>query len=172
MSVELALELSLDERAASLANELMDRLEAAGVASLRHLAPHVHPHVSIAVATAAPGALVDACRGLGEGLPTLTLSGLGAFVAPARVVFLAVTPSDELSALNRAVHERLDRTGIECRPLYRPGSYVPHVTLAMHVASVGATLAVVEDVALPVVSTPGRLGVVEVPTGRLLAEVP
>ncbi len=171
MSVEHAVELALDARATGIVEVLMDRLDAAGIPSLRSLAPHVHPHVSLAVASGRPADVAAACRGLGAALPELTLSGLGAFLAPARVAYLAVTATEPLLALNREVHARLDAAGVACRELYRPGRWVPHVTLAMHVASVGAALGLVEDVELPVRAAPVHLGVVEVPTGKLVAVV-
>lgn len=171
MSVELALELGLDDAASAGVVAVMERLEAAGIRSLRSLAPHVHPHVSLSVAAAAPAEVASACGGLPAALPALRLDALGAFVAPARVAYLAVTPTEPLLALHRTVHERLDAAGIRVRDLYRPGTWVPHVTVAMHVEDLGAAMAILESAPLPIRSEAVHLGIVEVPTGRLVGLV-
>ena len=104
-------------------------------------------------------------------LPRLTLSSLGAFVAPEVVLFLGVTPTRELLALNVAVHARLDRAGVSVRPIYRPGSYVPHCTLAMRPGSLDRALRAMLGAPLPIEVAAVAMRVVEVPTGRVRATV-
>ncbi|HUD68615.1 MAG TPA: 2'-5' RNA ligase family protein [Acidimicrobiales bacterium] len=171
--VEHAVELELDAVAAAEVQALFDALESAGVESLAAGAPLVHPHVSVAVARdAAPELIADVLRGVvTDPLPSLTLSSLGAFLAPASVLFLGVTPTRELLGLNAAVHARLDHAGISVRPLYRPGSYVPHCTLAMHPPSLDAAIRAVLVAPLPVGAVAVAMRVVEVPTGKVRATV-
>jgi hypothetical protein len=172
-SVEHAVELELDGIAAGEVTALFDALELAGVESLAASAPHVHPHVSVAVVRdAAPGLVADVLSGVAaDPLPRLTLSSVGAFLAPATVLFLGVTPTTELLSLNVAVHARLDHAGISVRPIYRPGSYVPHCTLAIHPRALDVAIRAVLAAPLPIEAAAVAMRVVEVPTGKVRATV-
>jgi 2'-5' RNA ligase len=172
-SVEHAVELELDGVAAAAVRALFDALEAAGVESLAAGSPHVHPHVSLAVVRdSAPERIADVLAGVvSDPLPRLTLSSLGAFLAPEPVLFLGVTPARELLALNVAVHARLDHAGISVRAIYRPGSYVPHCTLAMHPPSLDVAVRAVLGATLPIEAAAVAMRVVEVPTGKVRASV-
>ena len=77
----------------------------------------------------------------------------------------------ELLELNAAVHARLDRAGIAVRPIYRPGSFVPHCTLAMRPRSIDAAVRVALVADLPITATAVAMRVVEVPTGKVRATV-
>jgi hypothetical protein len=173
-TVEHAIELALDPAAVAQVTELMGSLDRAGIASLASGSPRVHPHVSVAVATSgSPDELAAALVGLGtdaESLPTLALSSLGVFVG-AGVVYLGVTVTEPMLALNRAVHDRLDATGAMTRAIYRAGSWVPHCTLAMHVDAPSVAIGVLEHTPLPLDATVVSLGIVEVPTGKVRATV-
>lgn len=171
--VEHAVELELDGVAAAEVRALFDALESAGIESLAASAPHVHPHVSVAVARdAAPELIADVLAGVVAGpLPRLTLASLGAFLAPAFVLFLGVTPTRELLGLNAAVHASLDHAGISVRPIYRPGSYVPHCTLAMRPASLDVAIRASLVAPLPIEAVAVAMRVVEVPTGKVRATV-
>lgn len=174
--VDHAVELALDQRATNAVLACMASLEDAGIASLRRSAPYAHPHVSLTVATSGrPEDLAHALEGLGADLAgtvgALSLSHVGMFLAPARVVFLGVTMHDGLAGLHARVLERLAAARIATRALYDRGRFVPHCTLAMHVASLGAAVEALKGIELPIECAPSALGVVEVPTGRLLATV-
>jgi 2'-5' RNA ligase len=173
--VEHAVELSFDAATAEQVTALMSSLDAVGIPSLASGSPHVHPHVSVAVATTgSPEDLAMALDGLGEfasSLPALALSSLGVFVAPASVVFLGVTATEPMLALNRAVHDRLAAAGVGTRALYREGSWVPHCTLAMHVAAPSDALAALHGASLPLRAAVAGLDIVEVPTGKRRATV-
>jgi hypothetical protein len=175
VSVEHAVELALDETASERVTALMVALEEAGIATIGGSSPHVHPHVSVAVVSSGtPDELTQHLEGLGRvavELPALTLSALGFFVAPGRVVYLAVTATGPLLALNRAVHDRLAAAHVETRALYREGSWVPHCTLAMHVEDPSVAIGVLADAPLPILCSVVGLRIVEVPTGRLVASV-
>ena len=172
-AVAHAIELELDVAAARKVTGLLAVLEAAGVAPITAAAPDVHPHVSIGVAAdAAPEAVRDALVGVATaGLPPVRLSSVGAFVTPEAVVFLGVTPTVALLELNRRVHARLDTAHLAAWPLYRPGTWVPHCTLAMRPADLTAALSALRAAVLPIEAVPVALRVVEVPTGTVRATV-
>ncbi len=163
-----AVELQLDDAAARKVLGLLAVLEAVGVAPITAASPHVHPHVSVAVAAdESPEAVKDALVGVATaGLPPLRLSSVGAFVTPEAVVFLGVTPTAPLLELNRRVHARLDAAKVAAWPLYRPGIWVPHCTLAMRPADLTAALSALRAAVLPIESSPVALRIVEVPTGK------
>jgi 2'-5' RNA ligase len=167
-TVAHAVELALDDAATRKVLGLLAVLEAAGVAPITAASPHVHPHVSVAVAAeAAPEVLRDALLGVATaGLPPLTLSSVGAFVTPEAVVFLGVTPTAMLLELNRRVHARLDAAKVAVWPLYRPGIWVPHCTLAMRPGDLTAALSALRAASLPIEGVPVALRIVEVPTGK------
>jgi len=172
-AVAHAVELELDGAANHKVLGLLAVLEAAGVAPITAASPHVHPHVSVAVAAEAPPAAVrDALLGVATaGLPPLQLSSVGAFVTPEAVVFLGVTPTVLLLELNRRVHARLDAAKLAVWPLYRPGIWVPHCTLAMRPADLTAALSALRAAALPIEASPVALRIVEVPTGKPVGTV-
>ncbi len=70
--------------------------------------------------------------GLGELVQLdLWLSHIGVFPGDEGVVFAGATPTSELLALHRAVHEAIAPWAGEVRGYYLPGRWVPHVTLAI-----------------------------------------
>lgn len=172
-AVEHAIELELDGVGRAAVCALFDALEAAGVESLAASSPHVHPHVSVAVARDGdPGHLATVLAGVvTEPLPRLTLASIGAFLVPEPVLFLGVTPTRELLALNVEVHARLEHEGITVRQIYRPGAFVPHCTLAMRPHDLGAAIRAVRLAPLPIEAFAVAMRVVEVPTGKVKATV-
>ncbi|MBR0679569.1 2'-5' RNA ligase family protein [Roseomonas eburnea] len=58
----------------------------------------------------------------------LRFSGLGTFVAPEPVLWLAPVVTETLLAHHRSLSGAL--ADLPCDPHYRPGAWVPHVTLA------------------------------------------
>jgi 2'-5' RNA ligase len=132
--VVAALELHLDVHATRRLRTLWHALEAEGIPTLASLLAERHrPHVSLAAAARLePEPIAAALAGvsLGVGL-TLDLDFVGQFVG--RVLWLGVTPTAELLAVHRAVHERLTAAGIEAWDHYRPGRWVPHCTVSMRV---------------------------------------
>jgi len=174
VSVAHAVELELDAPAALKVTGLLAVLEAAGVETITNASPHVHPHVTVAVAAEAPpDAVRDALVGVATaGLPHVRLSSVGAFVTPEAVVFLGVTPTAALLELNRRVHARLDAARVTAWPLYRPSTWVPHCTLAMRPVDLTAALSALRAAVLPIEAEPVALRIVEVPTGKVRGTVP
>jgi len=171
--VALAVELHLDDAARREVGNLLDRLAEAGIAPITSNSPHAHPHVSLTVSESASVAdLADALGGVADdGLPDLTLSSVGMFTAPAPVLFLGVTPTTELLVLHRRVHDRLVSIGAWLWPLYAPAFWVPHCTVAMRPRSLADAAALFATAPLPIEARAVAIRVVEVPTGKVLAEV-
>jgi 2'-5' RNA ligase len=171
--VALAVELHLDDAARHDVGLLLSQLADAGVTPITASSPHAHPHVSLTVSEGASVAdLVDALGGVGDdGLPDLTLSSVGMFTAPAPVLFLGVTPTTELLALHRRVHGRVASIGSWQWPLYAPAFWVPHCTLAMRPRSLADAAFLLAAAPLPIEARAVAIRVVEVPTGKALAEI-
>ncbi|WP_310376272.1 2'-5' RNA ligase family protein [Catenuloplanes atrovinosus] len=129
-----AIELYLDVDATRRIKTLWRSLEAEGVPTMAGLLGNRHrPHVSLAAAHRLdPRAVEAALDGLrvGAGL-TLSMDFSGQFVG--RVLWLGITPTEELLAHHRTVHERLAAAGVEVWDHYRPGRWVPHCTISMRV---------------------------------------
>lgn len=129
-----AIELYLDVDTTRRVRRLWQLLEDDGVPTLASLLNQRHrPHVSLAAARALdPEAVAAALDGqeLGRGL-TLDLDFVGQFVG--RILWLGVVPTVGLLGLHHAVHDRLEKHGVEVWDHYRPGRWVPHCTISMRV---------------------------------------
>ncbi len=93
------------------------------------------PHVSLAVF----GDEVD-CEGLVAATEqfaqatkpfTIRFSSIGVFPTEEAVLFLAPVVTSELLDLHRRLHDELTVRGIRGDPLYVPGAWVPHCTIAI-----------------------------------------
>jgi 2'-5' RNA ligase len=90
------------------------------------------PHITLAIYDdIAVDRLRAATESVFTGRPavTLTFTAIRHFDGP--VLYAAPLPSAPLSALHAAVDREIDPA--LCHPHYRPGAWVPHCTLAMHV---------------------------------------
>jgi hypothetical protein len=132
--VVAALELYLDVDATRRVRTLWRALEDEGIPSMASLLQSKHrPHVSLAAARRLPpDEVAPALSGfrIARDL-TLTMDFTGVFVG--RVLWLGVTPTAELLAHHRSVHDRLSAAGVEVWDLYRPGRWIPHCTVSMRV---------------------------------------
>lgn len=167
-----AVELLLDSASESVVRRAWRELAASEVG-----APNSHetdiPHVSLAVAddldvedfVPALGAIAESLAPL-----SLTLSYAGVFMAT-RVLFLGVAFSEDLYALHAAVHRSLRAHASGTSDYYKPGSWVPHVTLAREIPE-GDTCAALDacrSVELPIDFVAGSLCVVDIASGRVEA---
>lgn len=66
---------------------------------------------------------------------SIRLAGLGTFAADMHVLFAAPVVTDRLLALHRRFNERFAPPGATCHEHYRPGAWVPHVTLAWRLST-------------------------------------
>lgn len=169
--MSLAVCLLLDDAADRAVRQLWQRLERAGVPTLQ---THTHgqhvPHLTLASLRdydldAVREVLVD----LPEQPPTdVHLDALGMFRRSR--CWLAPAASAELSGRQQAVVGTLASTGADLHRNYRPGSWVPHLTLAPRLQL--DDLAVVARhtfEVLPLSATLTRAALVDTSTGELHA---
>ncbi len=69
---------------------------------------------------------------------TLETTGLGLFNEPANIIYAPVVKVPQLNHLHRVVHEEIKALGGSVPPLYAPGRWIPHITLAQGDASSGS----------------------------------
>jgi hypothetical protein len=172
----LAVCLLFDRRSERLVRELWDRLEAQGV---RTLASHTHgrhlPHLSYAVLRSWELERVqEALAGLPAGEP-LTLRCHGTLTFPRGRAALATAITADLARRQEAVLAAVEGTGADVHRNYRPGWWIPHVSVATR-AQGGTMPAVVKSIAdsLPVVLTADRAALVDSSTAETwpLARLP
>ncbi|MGV0788630.1 2'-5' RNA ligase family protein [Mycolicibacterium sp. XJ2] len=127
----LAVCLLLNRRSERAIRGLWDRLEDAGVPSLRSHTHRRHlPHLSYAVLREWDGiAVVRALENLDGGGPLeLTFDGLGLFRRGR--VWLIAGVSTDLVARQQRVAEAVVASGADLHKHYRPGIWMPHCSLA------------------------------------------
>jgi 2'-5' RNA ligase len=167
--VALAVCLLFDRRSERAVRALWDRLEGAGVPTLRS---HTHgrhvPHVSYAVLrTWDPVAVSAAVAGLGAVAPVeLTFDGIGLF-RRGRAWLLAAATAEFLTRQERLV-DAVTATGAELHKHYRPGRWLPHCSVAPRtpLAQLPVLVAAIYDV-LPLEARLDRVALVDSATGEL-----
>jgi hypothetical protein len=163
----LAVCLLLDSRAEAAVRALWRRLEAAGVPTLLS---HTHgrhvPHLTYAALLSRD---LDAVVGSLGALPPreplgLHFDALGTFRRSR--CWLAPAVTAELVARQEAVVGALTTGGATLHHHYRPGSWLPHLTLAprLHLGELPTVAAEVYAV-LPLVATGERVAVIDTSTG-------
>jgi hypothetical protein len=131
-----AVEMFFDEQADAAVRELWTELAEAGLPSLATLTHRRHrPHVSLFVADSLYQADLTGLRAvLASRHPVLRLSALATFPGQEGVLFLGVTVTEELLALQAGAYQAVAGQPVGYWPLYRPGYWVPHCTLAFGLA--------------------------------------
>ena len=100
-----------------------------------------HPNLTfVGAGTCDLARMLPSLEELSAELPAVELKvrGIDCFHEPDRVVYLGVELSNELAKVHRAVDDLLVRRCDGLARLYRPGSWVPHITLAMGDLTQGA----------------------------------
>ena len=143
-----SVELLLDSTSEALVRADWEALEAEGLSSLAaHRAASNRPHITVVAGTT--DAATEALAGAAIAVPfAVTLGPPILFGAgPRRVLARSVVPSAELLSLHAAVHEQAvheqavheqavhEQLGAapDSEPRLRPGTWVPHVTLARRI---------------------------------------
>ena len=165
--MSLAVCLLIDDPADAAIRQLWRRFEEAGIPSL---ATHTHgrhvPHLTLAaLRTYRIPEVHRALAGLPVATPdVLHLDALGTFRRSR--CWLAPAASADLVARQEAVVEAALGTGAELHRHYRPGVWVPHLTLAprLHTADLPAVARIVYDV-LPLSAAVTRATLIETATG-------
>jgi hypothetical protein len=163
----LAVCLLLDSPADDVVRGLWDRMEAAGVPSLRS---HTHgqhvPHLTYASLRSWDlDAVTVGLSALAERPPLrIHLDGLGMFRRSRCWLAPALTP--DLGPRQLAVVDAVAETGADLHKHYRPGVWTPHVTLAprLHLRDLQTVAGLVNDV-LPISSTASRAVLIDTSTG-------
>jgi 2'-5' RNA ligase len=75
---------------------------------------------------------------------TVRLANIGIFAGARSVLFLSPVVTEQLLALHHRFHDAFGAFAGSCWEHYRPGRWVPHVTLAMNAASPSLQKAVTE----------------------------
>ncbi|HWQ14486.1 MAG TPA: 2'-5' RNA ligase family protein [Roseiflexaceae bacterium] len=108
----------------------------------------IHPHMTYVVGEGGdPQALaerLDVAASAAAPL-TVTIDGLGIFCGPSPVIFLRVIHDAVLAQLYARIVEAVRRAGLALWPHYAPGTWVPHVTLALRDVPPAALPAMLED---------------------------
>jgi 2'-5' RNA ligase len=164
----LAVCLLIDPPVDDAVRRLWARMEDAGVPSLlTHTHGHHLPHLTYAALSSWDlEAVAAALAALPERPPLrLHLDALGIFRRSR--CWLAPALSVDLAPRQQAVVEAVSATGADLHWHYRPGDWVPHVTLAPrlrlhHLATVAQ---LVNDV-LPLTGTASRAALIDTGTGR------
>jgi hypothetical protein len=178
--VSLAVNLTFSPRDEGVVRRWWDACDASGIPSVAVTSASQAPHVTLAVLeTSDPGNLIERLEKamVGLGGPTIMLAHFGVFVQPNLVLFLGVTPTDELRYLQRRVIDTAVASGGSVWEHYQPGAWVPHCTLASHFASLtmlGPLLATdLGDLpAVPVLVHTDGVEVVGIPDGDVVGYVP
>jgi 2'-5' RNA ligase len=138
----LAVTLQFDAAAAPVIASLWGTLAAAGIDSDRHDLGYA-PHLTLAVyADGTPADILrDAVKHAGETWDAMpvTLAGLGVFPGRAPILWAAPVVTQALLARHAALLAALP--GLTPHAHYRPGVWVPHVTLSGALTDPAAALA-------------------------------
>ena len=164
----MALCLLFDGEGERLIRRLWGRLEARGIRSpLTHTHGRHHPHLSLAVVrTWDLDRLMDAVTALPPAEPSrLWFQGTVCF--PRGRAALAAGTGPDLAAMQRAAADAVAATGADLHHNYRPGRWVPHVSLATGGCAerLGVVATTVSD-ALPLSLAVVRAALVDSGTGE------
>lgn len=172
----LAVCLLFDARSERLVRELWSRLERDGVRTLAtHTHGHHHPHLSYAVLRSWDLSRVEAALAeLSDGGP-FALSIHGTLAFPRGRAALAPAISADLTRRQERVVAAVTETGAELHRNYRPGGWVPHVSVATRAqgTELATVVKAIADV-LPFTLRVDRAALVDSSTGETwpLAHLP
>lgn len=144
-----AVELFVDGQMDAAVRELWQRLATHGLTPTAP-DPAARPHISLAVfAELNPPDAHDALQKFAaETAPIpLQFSAVGLFPTAEGVVFLAPVVTQRLLDVHADFHARMAAMGLQSNPYYRPGNWVPHCTVAMHLppAQIPAAVAICKE---------------------------
>lgn len=145
--------LHLDDPAEQRVHRIWDALDDHGTKPVRWShGPAYRPHVTLAIARASDldhvESVLEPVLSRAHGM-AVDLTAVGFFVSDKAPAFLAVSPTVELVTLHRDVHAVLDQDHARAHghwPYYRPGTWLPHCTLAMDADTPGTVTSAVGSV--------------------------
>jgi 2'-5' RNA ligase len=155
-------QLDLDARTQSALTALAARIDTIpGLETVGQIGD-VH-HLSLAVYEELPVDLVlPKLRGFAGSLRPLALRIANIGIFPGGALFLGVVVTAELLALHRRYHNDLAAFSGACSAHYRPGAFVPHITLALNAQEAAL------DRAIPIVRDQWRPSDAELDALRLI----
>jgi 2'-5' RNA ligase len=130
--MSFAIELYFDEDAEAVVLEAWKAMADAGI-STAMLDGVQRPHVTLGVCDEISQTFKNALALFAKEITPfdLSLSSVGVFNSAEGVVFLAPTVTRSLLDLHQRFHVFLDQHSAKKWPLYLPGAWVPHCTLAL-----------------------------------------
>jgi 2'-5' RNA ligase len=146
--IQFALVLTFDQQLQERIELLITKLEEQGLTPFPE-GMRVSPHITLAAFTfpsgqkgapeniSQPGALPPDFSGslvdmaLRSTPIEISLESLGAFNSNQGVIFLAPVVTYQLQSIHTEVQRLLSRYGAALNPYYRPGQWVPHVTITV-----------------------------------------
>ncbi|WP_162262567.1 2'-5' RNA ligase family protein [Nocardioides sp. Soil796] len=167
--------LHLDDPAEQRVHRIWDALDDHGTRPVRWShGPEYRPHVTLAIARAFDlehvETVLDPVLSRARGL-AVDLTAVGFFVSDKAPAFLAVSPTVDLVTLHRDVHAALDAEPAQVHgnwDYYRPGTWLPHCTLAMDADTPGTVTSAVGSVDdLPIRATVSAVRLEPVPAQLL-----
>lgn len=101
----------------------------------------------------------------------VSMPNLGVFTSPNGVVFLGVTVTRPLLDIHENFHKQFADFEQDTMPLYKPGSWVPHVTIAFNIGAekLSTTVALCQRTRLPLKGRIMEIGIVDTRTGEAKA---
>lgn len=127
----LAVCLLFDARSDHLMRELWSRLEAAGVRTLKsHTHGRHHPHLSYAVLRSWDLSRAETALAAVPGSGPFEMSFHGTLTFPRGRAALAPAITADVARRQEQVVSAMVATGADLHRNYRPGSWVPHVSVA------------------------------------------
>lgn len=161
-----AVVLYLDEFSERRVRQLWDVLDDHGVPSAGSTyEADYRPHITLAIVEAAdPMALADRLRAPLAGVAGMpvTMTALGFFLTERAPAYLAVAPTRRLLEVHEEVHRAIGTAG--SWTYYRPGTWMPHCTLAMDVECQTSVADALGADTLPIRATVGSAFLTALPT--------
>jgi 2'-5' RNA ligase len=137
-----AITLCLDPNSAAFIEHLWQSLAAQGIDTDRHALGYT-PHITLAIYPddASPDALQTALEHITAAWQrtAVTLSAIGVFPGPTSILWAAPVVTDDLLRIQASVCDALP--DLPVHPHYRPGIWMPHITLTGAVTDPGRALA-------------------------------
>jgi hypothetical protein len=167
--VALAVCVLFDTAGERLIRGLWKRLEDAGIGSLAsHTHGHHHPHLSYAVLREWEFDRVHDSLSHLPDCGTFAANVQGTVVFPRGRVALAVAVGPQVALRQKRVTSALVTSGAQLHKHYRPGSWIPHVSVATRTPGALLPVAVtaISDI-LPVALTVARAVLVDTGTGQI-----
>ncbi len=123
-----------DEKGNSFVQNLWQKIADAGITGAMSQIENCKPHLSLALYQGCSVDLIEKkAKEFAEEHNSFEIqfSSFGLFTTPMRPFFLGVTRNEPLNSIHTKWHEKEGLCENEANTLYKPDSWVPHITLSM-----------------------------------------